>query len=129
MSRKIRSLNRSLSYLSNLQCHSFRISLCDLSVSPLPTFTSNSPRMDADDSMHTNFNTISQFNNSDIDTQDEFQNSEPSLSIFCNPPSIQSILNFPMKPAQPLVLTPTQLQYFSQRPVISPTPLATSPTH
>ena len=40
------------------------------------------PRMDSDDSTHTIFNTISQFKNSDIDTPDEFQNSEPSPSVF-----------------------------------------------
>ena len=32
------------------------------------------------------YNTISQFNNSDIETPDEFANSEPSPSTFSQPP-------------------------------------------
>ena len=53
MSRQIGSLNRSLSYQSNLQCHSSRMSLSDLTSSPLPSFTSNSLRMGSDDFTNT----------------------------------------------------------------------------
>ena len=43
--------------------------------------------MDSDaDSDITVFNTISQFNHSDIETPDEFANSEPSPSTFSQPP-------------------------------------------
>ena len=43
--------------------------------------------MDSDDnSAHTVFHTISHFNLSDIETPDEFQNSEPSPSTFWQSP-------------------------------------------
>ena len=42
--------------------------------------------MDFDDSTNTVFHTISQFNNSDIDTPGKFQNSEPSPFAFSQPP-------------------------------------------
>ena len=43
--------------------------------------------MDSDTSSNTSvYNTISQFNNSDLETPDEFANSEPSLSTFSQPP-------------------------------------------
>ena len=86
MSRQFKSLNLSLSYPSNFQRQSFRISLSDLTSSPLPSFTTSSPRMDSDYSPNTVFNTISQFNNSDFDTTVEFQNSEPNPSTFSQPP-------------------------------------------
>ena len=42
--------------------------------------------MDPDDnSTHTIFHTVSQINNSDVETPDEFQNSEPSPSTFSQP--------------------------------------------
>ena len=42
--------------------------------------------MDSDDtSTNTVFHTISQFNNSDIETPDEFADSEPNPSTFCQP--------------------------------------------
>ena len=47
------ALNRSLSYPFNLQHQFSRISLSDLTSSPLPSLTNNSPRMDSDDSTNT----------------------------------------------------------------------------
>ena len=60
--------------------------------------------MDSDVSTQTNFNTISQFNNFDIDTPDEFQDSEPSPSTFSQPPSNPLLPNFPTNPPQPVFL-------------------------
>ena len=89
MIRQIGSLNSSLSE-----------PISDPTSSPLPSFTNNSPRMDSDDdSTNTVFHTISQLNNSDIDTPDELQNSEPSPSLFSQPlpsaPHHNPRLNFP----------------------------------
>ena len=87
MSRQIGSLSRSLSYPSNLQRQSPNISISDLTPSPASSYTNNSPRMNSDDTFtHTVFHAISQFNSSDIETLDEFQNSEPSTSTFSQPP-------------------------------------------
>ena len=88
MSRQFKSLNLSLSYPSNFQRQSFRISLSDLTSSTLLSFTTSSPRMDSDYSPNTVFKTISQFNNSDFDTTVEFQNSEPNPSTFSQPPPL-----------------------------------------
>ena len=85
MSRQFRSLNLSLSYPSNFQRQSFCISLSDLTSSPLPSYTTSSPRMDSDYSTNTVYNTITQFNNSDFETTVDFQNSEPTRPLFRNP--------------------------------------------
>ena len=48
-----------LSYPSNLQRHSSNISISDLTPSPIPSYTNNSPRMDYNDNCkHTVFHTI-----------------------------------------------------------------------
>ena len=73
MSRQIGFLYRYLSYPSNHQRHSSRISLSDLISSPLPTSTTKSPRMDSVDTTQTNFSSISNFNKSNLDTPDEFR--------------------------------------------------------
>ena len=112
MSREIGFLNRSLSYPSNLQRLSPNISISDLTPSPIPLYTINSPRMASDDNFtHTVFHTISQFKNSDIET-DEFQNSEPSSFTFWQPPppSVHSTPQLPMNLPQPFLPTATQPQ-------------------
>ena len=86
MSRQFKSLNLSLSYPSNFQRQSFRISLSDLTSSPLLSLTTSSPRMDSDYSTNTVFSTLSQFKNSDFDITVDFQNSEPTPSTFSQPP-------------------------------------------
>ena len=85
-SRQNGSFNRSLSYPSNLESHSSRISLSDHTSSPLPRFSPNSPRRDSDDSFQTVFNTISNFNNSDTETPGELLYSEPSPTYFSQLP-------------------------------------------
>ena len=125
MSRQIGSLNRSYSYPSNLQRHSPNKSISDFTPFFSPSYTNNSPRMDSDDfSTHTVFHTISQFNNSDIETPDEFENSEPSPSNFRNPPSDHSIPQHPMNLPQPLIPTLMQLQF---SPLTSDPPDSLSP--
>ena len=86
MSRQIGSLHRSISNPANLQ-NPFPI---------IPVFAfppSESPRINTSSGLDSDANsditvfyTFSQFNNSDIETPDEFANSEPSLSTFSQPP-------------------------------------------
>ena len=87
MSRQVGSLHRSISYPANFQSN--------LPIIPLFAFPSpQSPHdntlssMDSDTNSNTTvYNTISQFNNPDIETLDEFDNSKPSSSTFSQPPS------------------------------------------
>ena len=86
MSRQIGSLHRSISHPANLQNNLPIIPLFAFPPpqSPHPNF---SPSMEADTNSNTTVcNTISQFNNSDIETPDKFANSEPSPSTFSQPP-------------------------------------------
>ena len=85
MSRQIGPLNRSLSSPSNLQRHSSRISISDLTSSPLPNLYSNSPRMYSDDSTKTVIISISNFKSSDRENPDEFLDSEHSPTSFSQP--------------------------------------------
>ena len=116
MSQKIGSLNRSLSCSTNFQCQSSRISLLDLTPSLLPTFSSNSPRMNSDEPTQIILDTLSIFNNSDLETSDEFLDSEPSPSIFSKPPfqSLTSQLPNESSPAPPPKLMP--LLFFPRCP-------------
>ena len=111
MSRQIGSLNRSLSYQSNLERHSSRISLSDQTSSALPTFSSNSARMGSDDSTQPILYTISQFNNSDVETPDEFHDSEPNPPPFSQTPFNLLFANSPMNPPQSPLHTLTPLQF------------------
>ena len=63
--------------------------------SPLPVFSTNSPRTDSDDSTQTDLNKISNFNNSDVKTSDEFLHSELSPSTFSKPPFQQLTSQLP----------------------------------
>ena len=85
MSPPIGSFNRSLSY-SFFPFLSSRFSFSDLTSSPLPSFFSNSPRTDSDDSTQTVFNTISTFYNSDKETPDKFLDSKHCPTNFSQPP-------------------------------------------
>ena len=86
MSRQIGSFNRSLSHPVNLQNPIPIIPLFAFSPPESPHINTSSG-MDSDaNSNITVFHTISQFNNSDIETPDEFANSEPSPSTFSQPP-------------------------------------------
>ena len=65
--------------------------------------------MDSDNtSTNTVFHTISQFNNSDIETSDELADSEPSPSTFSQPPFRPPIPKSPMNLPHPL--SPTLMQ-------------------
>ena len=115
MSRQFGSLNRSLPYPSNLQRHSPNISISDLTPSPIPSYTNNSPRVDSDDnSTNTVFHTISQLNDSDMETPDEFQNSKPSPSTFSQP------LFRPLQTPTPDKLFPAPSSYTDANPQLSP---------
>ena len=78
MSRQAGFLNCSFFYQSNLQRHDSLNRISDFTSSPLPGFSSNSPRMDSDASNQTVFNTNSNFNTSEVETSDEILDSEPS---------------------------------------------------
>ena len=126
MSRQIGSLNRSLSYPSNHQCHSPIISFSQFTPHLVPSYTNNSPRMDSDDpSINTSFHTISQFNNSDIKTPGEFAYSEPNSSTFSLPHFNHSIHKFPMSLPQSLLPTLMQTQFLS--PMTSEPPDPSNP--
>ena len=86
MSRQIGSLHRSISHPANLQNPIPIIPL--FAFPPLESpHVNTSSGMDSDtNSDITVFNTISQFNKSDIETPDELANSEPSPPAFSQPP-------------------------------------------
>ena len=86
MSRQSGSLHRSISHPANLQNPILIIPLFAFPPTESPHINTSSG-MDSDaNSDITVFNTISQFNNSDIETPDEFATSEPSPSTFSQPP-------------------------------------------
>ena len=80
--QEVGSLHRSISYPANLQSN--------LPVTPLFAFPApesphdnTSSGMDSDNNSNsTVYNTISRFNNSDLETPDKFDNSESSPSTF-----------------------------------------------
>ena len=85
MSRQIGSLHRSVSHPANLQNN---IPIIPLFAFPQPQspHPKTSPSMESDTNSNAAvYNTISQFKNSDIETHDEFANSEPSPSTFSQP--------------------------------------------
>ena len=86
MSRQIVSLHRSISHSANLQNP---IPIIPLFAFPPPESPqiNKSSGMESDVNLEiTVYNTIYQFNNSDIENPDEFANSEPSSSTFSQPP-------------------------------------------
>ena len=76
------------------------ISISELTFSPLTSFSSNSPRLDSQDSTQT-VNTTSYLNNSDIETPDEFSPTNFSRSPF------QPIS--PSNPVEPLPSASSQI--------------------
>ena len=100
MSRQIGSLHQSNSHPANLQ---IPLHIIPLFVFPPPdspqTNTSSGMNSDTNSDL-TVFQTISQFNNSDIETPDEFADSEPSPSTHTHTTS--SIFSkTPFQPIQP----------------------------
>ena len=111
MSRQIGSLHRSISHPVNLQNNLPIIPHFAFPPpqSPHPNF---SPSMESDTIPNTTvYNTISQFNNSDIETPDEFARAEPSPSTFSRPPfqPLHSPVKIePLSPSSPIShVTPT----------------------
>ena len=110
MSRQVGSLHRSISYPANFQSNLPIIPLFDFPPSQSP-HDNTSSSMDSDTNSNTTvFNTISKFNNSDIETPDIFANSEPSSSTFFQPPfqpiHSQVIIEPPSPPSSIFNVTP-----------------------
>ena len=119
MSRQTGSLHRSISHPANLQYPIPIIPLFAFPPSESPHInTSSGTDVDAN-SNTTVFNTISQFNNSDIETPDEFANSEPSPSTFSQPPfqpiHSQSQINSPSTISRIFQVTPTYSPFINER--------------
>ena len=86
MSHQVGSLRRSISHPANLQNP---IPIIPLFAFPPP----DSPHINTSSGMYSDansditvFHTVSQFDNSDLETPDEFANSEPSPSTFSEQP-------------------------------------------
>ena len=97
MSRQLGSLHRSNSHPANLQNP---VPIIPLFAFPPPDFVINIPSSTSSDtnSDASAFHTISQLNNSDLETPDEFAESEPSPSTYSqNNPS-----NFSQPPFRPI---------------------------
>ena len=86
MSRQVGSLHHSISHPANLQNNLPIIPLFAFPPPQSPHHNTSSSMESDTDSNTTVYNTISQFNNSDIETPDESANSEPSSSAFSQPP-------------------------------------------
>ena len=103
MSRQLGSLHRSNSHPANLQNP---VPIIPLFAFPPPDFVINIPSSTSSDtnSDASVFRTISQFNNSDLGTPDEFANSEPSPSIYSqtNPSTFSQPPFRPINASQPL---------------------------
>ena len=86
MSRQVGSLHRSISQPANLQNNLPIIPLFAFSPPQSPHHNTSSSMESDTNSNTTVYKTISQFNNSDIETPDKFANSEPCSSTFSRPP-------------------------------------------
>ena len=97
MSRQLGSLHRSNSHPANLQNP---VPIIPLFAFPPPDFVINIPSSTNSDTYTDTsvFRTISQFNNSDLETPDEFANSEPSPSTY----SQTNSQNFSQPPFKPI---------------------------
>ena len=115
MSRKIGSLHRSNSHPANLQNSILIIPLFAFPPPDSPHINTSSC-MDSDaNSDITVFHTISQFENSDLETLDEFADSESSPSTFSQP-SLSIFSQPPFKPiySQARSESPSTLSHVSQ---------------
>ena len=86
MSRQIGSLHRSISHPANLQNSIPIIPLFAFSPPDSPHINTSSGKDSDANSDITVFHSISQFDNSQLETPDEFADSEPSPSTFSQPP-------------------------------------------
>ena len=121
MSRQIGALHLSICHPANLQSN---LPIIPFFVFPPPQspYDKTSSSMESDtNSITTLYNTISQFNNSDIETPDEFANSEPSPSQFSQPPfqTIHSqVKNEPFSPPSSITnVTPIYSPYLVNHPI------------
>ena len=92
MSRQVGSLNRSISHPANLQNNLPIIQFFAFPPPQSPHDTTPSSMESDTNSTTTVYNTISLFNNSDIETPDIFAKSEPTPPTFSQPP-FQPILS------------------------------------
>ena len=115
MSLQIGSLNCALSFRSNLQVHDSFITISDLTF-PRTQLISNSPSIDiaSDDSNHVIFNTISNFNNSELEQPDEFLDSELS------PTNIYQATFQPINPPTPVENSTFTSSKTDATPILSP---------
>ena len=118
MSRQVGSLHRSISHPTNLQNP---IPIIPLFAFPPPEspHDNTSSGMNSDTNSNTTvYNTISQFNISDLETPDKFDNSEPSPSTFSQPPfqPLYSQIRFepPSTPSSFSNVTPTYFPLTSE---------------
>ena len=131
MSREIGSLHRSNSHPANLQT-----SIPIIPLFAFPPF--DSPHINTSSGMNSDanpditvFQTICQFNNSDLETPNEFADSEPSPSIFSQlNPLIFSKTPFRPIHSQTLRLSPSTPSHSSQAtPTYSPFTIDHSPNN
>ena len=121
MSRQVGYLYRSISHPANLQN--------PIHIIPLFAFPpTESPHINKSSCMDSDtysdipvFNTISQFNKSDIETPDEFANYEPSPPAFSQPPFDLFTPSTKMVPPRPFLIFPKQLRHTPLLPMIIPT--------
>ena len=126
MIRQLGSLHRSNSHPANLQNP---VPIIPIFAFPPPDFVINIPSSKSSDtnSDASVFHTISQFNNSDLETPDGFADSEPSPSIYSqtNPSNFSQPPFRPINTSQPLPslstpshasqVTPTYSSFLSDR--------------
>ena len=86
MSRQVGSLHRSISHPANLHNPIPIIPLFAFPPPESPHITTSSGMVSNANSDITAFHIICQFQSSDLETPDEFANSEPSPSTFSQPP-------------------------------------------
>ena len=119
MSRQVGSLHGSISYPANLQNPILIIPLF-LFPPPESPHVNTSSGMDSDTNSKIKvFHTIPQLKNSDLETPDEFDNSEPSPSTFSQPPfqpiHYQAINESPSTPSHISQVTPTYSPFTNER--------------
>ena len=119
MSRQIGSLHGSISHLANLQNPNPIIPLFAFPPPESPHINTSSGMNSGAKSDINVFHTVSQFNNSDIETPDEFANSEPSPSTFSQPPfrpiDSQSQTDSPSTISHISQVTPTYSPFTNER--------------
>ena len=127
MSRQIRSLHRSNSHPANLQTQIPIIPLFAFPPSDSPQSNTSSGINSDTNSDISVFHTVSQFNNSVVETPDEFADSEPSPSTYTQTTSSIFFQNTPFNPFRPKTSfhPPPSFSYFTNNPNLFPIPTKT----